>query len=260
MSRFNEKVFEDTRIKSTTIFSNDTDTLKNNTIVVPAKDEIISDTDLVLQDNMQIKVVHGGTVSTSYKLKNDNNRIAMLNFADAKRPGGWVVEGAYTQEENMCRCTNLYETLIQPKCIKDYYRVNLEFGVKDAEQHYNEPYTDTLIYSENVAIFKDDQNYKDIPVKYVDVITCPAPCGYVKNTEKILKRRMRRIFKIAYTHNVTHLVLGAWGCGAFGQNPEIVASCFNEVLKELPVFKYVIFAILDSRYDFNYEVFKEILM
>lgn len=239
----NANVFVDTRNKSQTIYSDDTKNLLSNTQVYNDADLEIDDSGIVYNSNMDIKVVMGGTVSTAYALKNDDCRVAMLDFADAKRPGGWVVEGAQTQEENMCRCTNLYETLVQDKCVDEYYEFNLEHGVPDAESHYDEPYTDALIYAENVAIFKDDSTYKDIPVKYVDVIVSPAPCGKCDNLREVLLHRMRGIIKSAYAHNVTHIVLGAWGCGAFLQNPREVANCFAIALKEFPVFESVIFAI-----------------
>ena len=239
----NAKVFMDTRNKSQTLYSHDTNLLLANTQVYSDPDLEISDSDIIRCNNMDISVVFGGTVSTAYAIKNDGCRVAMLDFADAKRPGGWVVEGAQTQEENMCRCTNLYETLVQKKCLNEYYDFNLEHGVPDAENHYDEPYTDALIYAENVAIFKDDSTYKDIPIKYVDVIVSPAPCGKCDNLRELLLHRMRGIVKSAYMHKVTHLVLGAWGCGAFLQKPRDVANCFAVVLKEFPVFESVIFAI-----------------
>ena len=265
MSKRLAKIFEDTRNKSRLVYIDDTRYLLNHTFIYPdGSYEIIPDSDMNINHDMRIKVISGGSVSTAYNIKNSGRRVAMLNFADAKRPGGWVIEGAQTQEENICRCTNLYETLIQKKCLEGYYNVNMAFGIPDAENHYIEPYTDTLIYSENVAIFKDDVNYNDLPVKYVDVITCPAPCGGV-NTENVLMRRMEKIIKVAYAHKVTHLILGAWGCGAFGQNPVVVANCFKSVLDKYPVFDSVIFAIRNcglDRYNKtsnNYSIFKEIL-
>lgn len=240
----NIAVFKDTIKKSNTIYKQATDALKENTRVFDDADNIFTDKELILNDNMKISVVAGGTVSTAYKMKvSDNKYVAMLNFADAKRPGGWVAEGAQTQEENICRCTNLYAAITQPKCMTNYYGLNLKAGIPDSERHYNEPYTDALIYSPSVAIFKDDITYDDVPVRFVDVITSPSPCGNVGGVESILEHRMRGIFKVAHYYGVTSIVLGAWGCGAFGQNPEVVAKCFANVLKELPLFDEVVFAI-----------------
>lgn len=239
----NAKTFIDTRIKSNSDYKNDTENLLKHTQVYKDVCEESGDLEIIKLNSMNIDVVFGGTVSTAYSIDGDNCRVAMLDFADAKRPGGWVVEGAPTQEENMCRCTNLYETLVQEKCLKEYYDYNFECGIPDAENHYNEPYTDALIYAENVTIFKDDVTYKPVAPKYVDVIVSPAPCGNCDGLEDIFIHRMEGIVKSAYLHGVTHLVLGAWGCGAFMQNPKVVAKCFAQVLKKYPVFESVIFAI-----------------
>ena len=61
------------------------------------------------------------------------------------------------------------------------------------------------------------------------------------------------------------MILGAWGCGAFGQEPEIVAKCFKSILKKYPAFDNVVFAIRNCSADYenltisNYAVFKRIL-
>lgn len=255
----NAKVFKDTRKKSLTTYRSATEKLFDDTYVYDDADTLIADDELKKRD-MEISVVVGGTVSTAYNLVSDYRKVAMLNFADAKRPGGWVIEGANTQEENMCRCTNLYETLVQKKCMDGYYGFNMLVGVPDKENHYIEPYADAMIYSENVTIFKDDKTYADVQPKQVDVITSPAPCGVIYNVQNILIHRMRGIVKAAYLHGVTHLVLGAWGCGAFMQDPETVATCFKQVLQEFPVFKSVVFAIRDCYGETgNYTVFKEVL-
>lgn len=239
----NAMVFVDTRIKSNGLYKQATENLLKHTTVYEDAGSIEVDCVNMINPDMNVEVILGGTVSTAYSLVDDNRIVAMLDFADAKRPGGWVKEGAPTQEENMCRCTNLYETLVQEKCLKDYYDFNFERGISDCENHYDEPYTDALIYAEGVTIFKDDTTYKEVLPKQVDVIVSPAPCGRCDGLEDILRHRMEGIVMAAYVHGVTHLVLGAWGCGAFMQNPKVVAKCFADVLKKFPVFESVIFAI-----------------
>ena len=255
----NAKVFADTRKKSKGAFKDATSSLLKHTMVYKDADDLVSDNDLVRNSKMKIDVILGGTASTAYSLQErTGEKVAMLNFADAKRPGGWVVDGAPTQEENLCRCTNLYETLIQKKCKENYYDMNIKFSVADADTHCVEPYLDALIYAENVTIFKDDETYEDISPRYVDVITCPSPCGVFNNVDNIMKHRIRGIIKSAYAHGAQHIVLGAWGCGAFMQNPKTVSRCFKEVLAEFPVFKSVIFAIkptIGKYEDRTYKIF-----
>lgn len=239
----NIKVFNDTRNLSAKQYKDETKQLKKRGVFIyQDSPSCIDDNSLGLNPAMNISFIHSGTVSAAYKQQTINNDkvVAMLNFADAKRPGGWVIDGAPTQEENMCRCTNLYEALILPECDAKYYKYN---DVHHTDAHLDEAYTDALIYCENVLVFKDDETYKRIYPKYVDVITCPAPCGNVANVEDVLVRRMTGIVKSAYLHEVNDIVLGAWGCGAFGQNPVTVAKCFAKVLRMYPVFDNVIFAI-----------------
>ncbi|MFI2364569.1 TIGR02452 family protein [Promicromonospora sp. NPDC019610] len=52
---------------------------------------------------------------------------------------------------------------------------------------------------------------------------------------------------VAAAHGSRRLVLGAWGCGVFGNDPADVASAFAEALAERPRFEHVTFAILDAR-------------
>ena len=123
--QYNIDVFYDTRDKSVAEFSEDTDKLLKNTFVYKDAYELISSDEMPHNNDMEIVVIEGGTVSTAYDIKkNRGGRVAMLNFADALVPGGLVLDGASTQEENICRCTNLYESLIQKKCKEQYYDVN----------------------------------------------------------------------------------------------------------------------------------------
>ena len=219
------------------------------------------DLDVYRNRDMQVKVISCGTVNAAYHYSTATNIVAMLDFADAKKPGGWPEHGAPTQEENMCRTTNLYEALILDKCRKRYYNKNNKYHTDD---HIDEAYTDTIIYVKNATIFRDDVTYEGVNPKYADIIVCPAPCGNVKHVESVFISRMKALVKTAYENGATDLILGAWGCGAFGQNPKVVASCFAKVLKEYPLFKSVIFAfkptIDDAEHKDNTKaIFKEIL-
>lgn len=186
----------------------------------------------------KIDFVCKGTVKASYEAKAEYDRVAMLNFADALVPGGLVESGATTQEENICRCTNLYESLLANP---DYYNAN-----RLAECCKSGVYTDYTIYSVGATIFKDDLTYERVEPVDVDIITCPSPIGYslgLDAMEDVLKLRIRKFLKLAQLHGVKAIVLGAWGCGAFGQPIDLMAKCFAEVLREANAFEKVIFAI-----------------
>lgn len=190
-----------------------------------------------------IEVIHGGTVSTGYKYAKDMH-VAILNFADAMKYGGWVEKGAQTQEENICRCTNLHPVLGRRECDEAYYAPN-KFHV--LQHNKIEIYTDRIIYAKGVTVFKNDATYENIEPRQLDVITCPAPSALIVSDEfahEVYERRLAQILMSAADNGAACIVLGAWGCGAFGQNPKTVASSFARVLNKYSgYFKKVVFAI-----------------
>ena len=258
MKRNNDliEVFIDTREKYRGEFNQDTEILINNHTKV--FDEPIADTQFMPHPkmpnkNMTIDVVRGGTVSTGQKYIKQGT-VAILNFADAITPGGLLLSGATTQEENICRCSNLYAS-ISSMAAEKYYNDNAKSDISNAGV-----YTDDVIYSKDVLFFKDDESYSTVPAYHMDVITCPAPS--VSTTEKRIYDRVEKIIKVAALMKVDTLILGAWGCGAFGQNPEIVSQAFKSALDKYPAFGRVVFAIRGSdeyeskKSDNNYMAFE----
>ena len=186
-----------------------------------------------------IAILNGGTLEVS-NLLSKYYKVAALNFADGKKPGGWPEEGCLTQEENICRCSNMYEALISDKCNKKYYQVN-------RNNDRDGLCTDTVIYLPNVTIFKDDRDYLELesPFKY-DIITCPAPSCHLYPNEAlfIYDRRIEQIVLSAIKNNVECLVLGAWGCGAFRQDKILIARSFIAILNMYSgYFKSIVFAM-----------------
>lgn len=207
-----------------------------------------------------IKMVRGGTVSTGYTLAGEGKRVAILNFADALVHGGLVTVGEATQEENICRCSNLYPVLGSKESYEAYYDPNWEF-----ESVHKGLYLNNVIYARDITVFRDDETYKEIEPRKLDVITCPAPCRSLieQEAEYIYTMRIQQIVLSAKENGAESLVLGAWGCGAFGQNPSLVARAFAVVLNWYSgYFKQVVFAIRstpdskDSSYDIFYNTLK----
>lgn len=173
------------------------------------------------------------------------SRIAVLNFANPHEPGGGVKRGAMAQEECLCRCSDLYNALAQPYFLKHYYQYQL--------QNCDYFFSDRLIYSPNITVFKSDDDIPqmlDTPF-HVDVITCAAP--YINtsvydsdNLLHIYKSRIKNILEVSMSKEVDCLILGAFGCGAFHNNPNLMAKAFADLLVREQYGRYfgkVIFAI-----------------
>lgn len=187
-----------------------------------------------------ITMEHNGTVHSGYNTANEM-RTAILNFANAVTPGGCVEYGSNAQEENICRCTNLFPHLLLEKSAKNYYTPN-------AEHEKTEPgiYTDRIIYTRDAIVFKDDETYENIEPRTLDIITCPAPSVYLTLCEAVplYVMRIKNIVLSAIENKAECIVLGAWGCGAFGQDPLLVADAFAMVLNWYGgYFKKIVFAI-----------------
>lgn len=165
----------------------------------------------------------------------------------------------------MCRSSNLYPCLFASVAQTEYYQYH-----RNLADHL---FTDRVVYTPDVVVFKDDQPVPQLLPREqwfrVDVLTCAAP--YLgepvhitpSDLKDLFKSRIREICRVAMEHQVTTVVLGAFGCGAFRNPPELVARAFREVLQE-DLFKHsfskVVFAIKSNgRPDDNYNVFSKVL-
>lgn len=195
-----------------------------------------------------------GTVEAIFHVKeamgedNENIKVAVLNFASYRNPGGKFVEGSNAQEECLCHSSNLYNIL---RNFKLYY--------KDNESKPNRNlYTDRALYSPNVIFNKGDK------IVQADVITCASPnwtaaqrwnVSPVENN-LVLAQRMQFIKNIAELEGVDVLILGAWGCGVFGQDPYTVAKLFDFIFRESKI-KNIIYAVPNKLNSDNFKAFDE---
>lgn len=209
-----------------------------------------------------INVVQDTTFNHAKQYTGGSERVAVLNFANAYHPGGGVETGATAQEESLCRCSNLYAALTCKYVLTNYYNRN---------NRNRTPYgTDSVVYSKNVTVFKsDDPVPKPLQTPFqLDVITCAAP--YFNKTygaynynryEAVFYSRIKNILEVAVGNGVDVLILGAFGCGAFSNPPELVAKVFYRLLVGegyCHAFKTVTFAIKQDDTN-NYSTFKDIL-
>ena len=249
----NIKVFLDTQMLYQTKYNKQTEQLQRRTQVYQEPAETLCvDTKGNFEAAPIIGFSHSGTVSCAYNYaKYGDNKVCMLNFANPFTAGGGVVNGANAQEESICRCTNLYASLTTEQALKEYYEYNKR--LMDVPEG-----TNALIYSPDVLIYKDDVHYEPLRAKKCDVITCAAPIG--GNSRKlypVLLKRVEGIVKVAVCNQVNVLILGAWGCGVFGQDPEVIAQVFAEVLIHYANhFKIISFAILDRNRELKTQFWK----
>lgn len=178
----------------------------------------------------------------------DAGSVAVLNFASARNPGGGFIKGSIAQEEALAICSGLYKCLTAPVA-KPYYTCHRE--IKDPL------YSDHIIYSPEVPVFRHDTTYKLLDEPYqVSFITSPAVnAGNARGRsvperviEDTMARRIHRALNLAAEFGHKRLVLGAWGCGVFKNDPHSVAAQFRTALtKEFrDSFTHVTFAILDN--------------
>jgi uncharacterized protein (TIGR02452 family) len=179
--------------------------------------------------------------------------VMALNFASATTPGGGWLRGTTTQEETLARSSDLTAGLEKwPR----YYREN-----KHKQQEYcvGPYYTEYAIYSHGVTFFRNDLGDLVDPYQ-ADVMTIPAPNLSAVPTEcmgkaradvfEILDSRINNILAAAAFYHRHYLVLGAWGCGVFKNNPVQVAEFFRSHLHQWGgYFKQVVFAIHDTSQD-----------
>lgn len=242
--RENIKVFENTLYLCNTVYKNDTAEAMRNTEVIINGASLIKEKG---DKEQNIRIVTAGSVSAIEGVV-AGRRVAALNFADALTPGGLVWEGETTQEEDLCRCSNLYPCISQDKVFDDYYGYNRSLE--------NDIYSDRLIYSSDVLFFKDE-DYWCIPIRTkCDVITCPAPIEC--SDKQVFVNRIKCIIGSAYSKGVDHLILGKFGCGAFGNDPRLVATTFKEVLDEYKLFDVVYFPVFDD--SESSDIFEEVLL
>ncbi|WIM93975.1 TIGR02452 family protein [Actinoplanes oblitus] len=181
--------------------------------------------------------------STLWAARRLGGNPACLNFASARNPGGGFLNGAQAQEESLARSSALYPCLLAAGDFYAHHRAERSLL-----------YTDRIIYASAVPVFRDDKG-RLLPTAYpVSFLVSAAPnrSAIARNQPeslpeigRALGRRATRVLRVAAAHGYRDLVLGAWGCGVFGNDPAEVARAFAGALAVSPWFDRVVFAILD---------------
>ncbi len=170
-----------------------------------------------------------------------------LNFASARNPGGGFLKGSSGQEESLARSTGLYPCIAQMQSMYQHNRSNRSLL-----------YSDHMIYSPRVPVIRDDEGSLVAPF-VTSFVTAPAVnAGAVRAKQRrdrskiaeVMRTRIAKVLTLAVHHNHRAIVLGAWGCGVFQNDPTQIADYFFEHLLALPglfttAFDRVTFAIVD---------------
>lgn len=173
--------------------------------------------------------------------------VAVLNFSSARNPGGGYLNGAQAQEEALCRGSALYTTLLRVPEFYAHHRAD------------RSPfYSDRVIHSPGVPVFRDDRGRLLGTPYHVGFLTSAAPNAGViarRAPEQVhripaaLASRAERVLETAAERGYRRLVLGAWGCGVFRNDPAAVAEAFRAQLtgdgRFADRFDEVVFAVLD---------------
>lgn len=200
-------------------------------------------------------------------------KIAVLNFANAFVPGGGVTMGAGAQEECLCRTSTLYPLLYRRTLRDTFYDHHIKLNTPKA--------SDSLIYTEGVIVCKSDEDFPErLPRekwKTVDVITMAAPDLRAKSNRyapvvgsgtymldaELFGYHVKRaihMLTVAASRGAEILVLGAFGCGAFRNDPAVVAQAYKTALSVFPkAFEHIEFAVYcTSDNTKNYEQFAKV--
>lgn len=172
---------------------------------------------------------------------NKGSRVCILNFASPSNPGGGFLKGSLAQEEAICHATGLYPCLAQDKC-KEYYG-----NVRGEDRLHN-----SYIYTKDCPFIVNGKVY------LVDVLTMAAVNRNISynNPDALMEKCQRAAYLIPCFYCIDVLLLGAWGCGVFGNDPKRVAENWYKLTRMYNgLYKEVVHPIIDVA---TYKVFKEV--
>ncbi|MFN8487074.1 MAG: TIGR02452 family protein [Caldilineaceae bacterium] len=185
-----------------------------------------------------VQVTNETTFGAALRLIAQGLRPLALNFANGVHPGGGFLRGARAQEETLCRSSALYLTLVDDPM----YEAHRKRPRPDA--------TDWAIYSPDAPVFRSDAGTELEQPWLLSILTCAAPFAPTIGQPQagdLLQKRIQRVLAIARAYGYSALVLGAWGCGAFANDPQRTALDFRQALERdfAGAFSAIIFAIAD---------------
>ncbi|WP_168733462.1 TIGR02452 family protein [Deinococcus sp. Arct2-2] len=176
-------------------------------------------------------------------------RVTVLNFASGTRVGGGFLTGSLAQEEDLCRTSTLFSSL-SCDAARPFYEAGRAAGIMGA---------DAAVLSPGVLFFLDEHG-QPISPRRANIISCAAPnlrefpgdpARQCEAGERI-RVRTRLVLRAAEELGTDHLILGAWGCGVFANDPAVVAPAMlfalgDHLKNDDSTFAEVTFAIPEPR-------------
>jgi uncharacterized protein (TIGR02452 family) len=219
--------------------------VNNTELYSPAQlKTLLSSTENTGHGNTKFEVINKTTLDAARRLAAEGETdIMCLNFASAKNAGGGFLGGAVAQEESIARASGLYPCLLQAP---EYYTF-----------HRNQRdllYSDHMIWSPRVPVFKYENGQVTDNVLCISIITSAAVNAGVLNRnnnvneqvlEAVMRTRIEKLLALCVVKKHRTLILGAWGCGVFRNDPDMIAGLFHEALtgKFSNCFNRVVFAV-----------------
>lgn len=202
-----------------------------------------------LHDKIQkIEFFQENVISTLFKFRDP----LVLVYGSAHKAGGGVLTGAKAQEEDLSRATTWY---FHVKDNDEYYK----------KEHSNLLYSSDCLYIKNAFLLTNEFIIPTVP-KHISMIGAAAPnlSGMIKSgnliEEKLIysefQERLEGMFNLAEQFNHETFIIGAWGCGVFGLNPNKIASIYKKVISKKLYSGKIVFSIMDQE---HYSIFKSIL-
>lgn len=195
-----------------------------------------------------IEVTPETTLAAAKRLVELGHKVLCLNFASAKNAGGGFLNGSQAQEESLARSSGLYPSLMSQEEMYFYNRHQKSCF-----------YSDYMIYSPAIPVFRADNGALFDNYYVASFITAPAVnAGVIRQREpervseiyQVMAQRLEKVLWLAYQHHYTTLVLGAWGCGVFANDPKMIRTIFAELLGKqsqfAAYFKHITYAIYDT--------------
>jgi len=201
-------------------------------------DAVLPSREQIAFSETRVQVTNETTLGAAFRLVERGLRPLALNFANGVQPGGGFLDGARAQEEVLCRSSALWHTLIGDPMYEEH------------RKWHEWDSTDWSILSPDVPVFRQDDGTELEHPWLLSFITCAAPYAPAIGQPQagdLLQKRIYRVLAIARAYGYSALVLGAWGCGAFENDPRRTAVDFRQALEgdNSGAFSEVVFAITD---------------